>query len=387
MSFWIFAGALGLIVTAALLVPLLRGGAVAGRRGDYDVNVYKDQLAELERDAGEGRIKQSELGSARLEIQRRLLAAAADTDNPSTASANAKWPLIGTAVAIPVLAVLFYLQHGKPGTPDFPLAARPSQQEVTADTDRAVTAMVQALEKRLNQEPNDPRGWVLLGRSFAAMGDMAKAADAMGRAVPMTDRDPAILADWAELRLMARDGAFTEDIFNDFVEARQRDPALPKPWFYIGLDRAQAGDLKEAAQIWTDLLTISPPDVPYLDAVRQKISEAAADGNFDAAVLQPTEIAKRIAADIAKANAEAAQTAPAPAAPGPSADDVKAAEQMSTEDRAAFIRSMVERLASRLEEEPNDPAGWERLIRAYEVLGETEKAEQARARLKAVQGN
>ena len=64
-----------------------------------------------------------------------------------------------------------------------------------------------------------------------------------------------------------------------------------------------------------------------------------------------------------------------------------AAGQMSNQDRQAFIRSMVERLAGRLAENPNDPEGWQRLIRAYEVLGETAKAAEAKAKLKALPGN
>jgi len=77
----------------------------------------------------------------------------------------------------------------------------------------------------------------------------------------------------------------------------------------------------------------------------------------------------------------------APVAPGPTREQMKAAGEMSPEDRMALIQSMVDRLAEKLEENPNDRMGWERLIRAYEVLGDTEKAEAAKARLEALPVN
>lgn len=382
MTFWIAAAAICVVVALALLAPLRRKAPLTASRRDYDVNVYKDQLKELEREAAEGRIAESELAAARTEIQRRLLAAdASDTGSAETSSRTGRLPIIAAAVAAPLAAVVMYATIGTPGMPDFPLSERPDVAGDATDNDRTMVSLTQALEARLQQQPDDPRGWILLARSYMTMGNDAKAIGAFERALALTDRAPDILADWAELSLMQRNGEFTEEIFMAFVEARQKDPSLPKPWFYIGLDRAQGGQYQEAAQIWTDLLFISAPEAEYALAVREKIAQAAADGGFDAATLQPTEVAQLIAREL-----ERGSEAPEATAPGPTREDVEAAGEMSAEDRAAFIRSMVDRLAARLEENPNDPAGWQRLIRAYEVLGETDKAEEARARLEAVQG-
>lgn len=378
--FWGAALAISLAVVLALLASLRSKARRDATRRDYDVNVYKDQLKELEREAADGRIAESELAAARTEIQRRLLAAdASDTEADKPSSAG-RVPLISAAIAAPAAAVVLYATLGTPGMPDFPLAERAGLSTDATEADKAMVSLTQALEGRLQQQPDDPRGWILLARSYSTLGNADKAIEAFERALPLTNRAPDVLADWAELNLMKRDGQFTEEIFMAFVEARQKDPSLPKPWFYIGLDRAQGGQYREAAQIWTDLLFISPPEADYVPAVREKVAQAAADGGFDAASLEPSDVAKMVAREIAR-NSQPPETQ----APGPTREDVEAAGEMSAEDRAAFVRSMVDRLAARLEENPNDPAGWQRLIRAYEVLGENEKAAEARARLEAVQ--
>lgn len=383
MIFWIVAGVVAVVTVGVMLVPLRRADAVAPTRGAFDVNVYKDQLKELEREAAEGRVAESELAAARLEIERRLLAAADTKDAGDGAPKSVgRLPLIGAVVAAPLAAVVLYGALGTPGMPDFPLSERPDISGEAADANKAMESLVATLETRLLQQPDDPRGWVLLGRSYATIGNVDKAVAAFAKALPLTERAPEILTDWAELSLMQREGAFSEEIFNAFVEARQKNPALPKPWFYIGLDRAQAGNYKDAAQTWTDMLAISPADAEYTQAIKEKIATAATDGGFDAQTLKPSDVAQRIADEIARATAEAEA-----AQPGPSQADVEAASEMPAEDRSAFIRAMVERLATRLEEDPNDPAGWERLMNAYNVLGETEKAEAAKARLQQLQGN
>ena len=389
MMFWLFAGLLALAIFLVLLLPLLSGARSSVSRAEYDINVYKDQLVELEKDAADGRIGQSELAAARLEIQRRLLAADEEASRliPKR-SKGGSLPIIMTAVTVPVLAFAFYNETGSPEIPNFPLAERTDIQTANEDTGQAPMAeLARSLEERLLENPDDRRGWVLLGRTYATIGDPRKAAAAFQKAVPLSNRHPEVLADWAEARLMARSGEFTTEIFAGFIEAREKDPTLPKPWFYIGLDKAMGDDLEGAAQIWTDLLAIVPENALFSDAVREQIARAAEQGGFDAADLKPSETAKNIALGMKSSLPENSSASSSPAAPGPTQEQMKAAGEMSAEDRMAFIQSMVNRLAEKLEENPNDRTGWERLIRAYEVLGDTEKEQAAKARLEALSAN
>ncbi|MEX2310991.1 MAG: c-type cytochrome biogenesis protein CcmI, partial [Rhodospirillales bacterium] len=275
--FWLLAGLLSVIVTVWLLVPLLQAHLTDASRAEYDINVYRDQLAELDRDVALGRIAGAEADAARLEIQRRLLSAGDEAERPARPSARStRLPVIITVLAVPVLALAFYYETGSPSVPDFPLAARTDIRTPARATDEQSTMrdLAGQLEERLRQNPDDAKGWVLLGRTYATIGNARKAAAAYARATVLTERRPEVLADWAEARLMALDGTFTPEIFADFLEARDRDPQLPKPWFYIGLDKAMGGDLEGAAQTWTDLLAITPKDAPFAEAVRAQIARA-----------------------------------------------------------------------------------------------------------------
>ena len=127
---------------------------------------------------------------------------------------------------------------------------------------------------------------------------------------------------------------------------------------------------------------IAGEDTGIHDAVRDQIARADAEGGFDVSELKPSETALKIAAGRPSAPATDSQTSGV--APGPSRAQIEAAGEMSPEERMAFIRSMVERLAGKLAENPDDIAGWERLVRAYGVLGETDKAIAAQTRLDAL---
>jgi len=158
---------------------------------------------------------------------------------------------------------------------------------------------------------------------------------------------------------------------------KKQDPADPRPYFYIGLERQQKDDLQGAVNEWAELLNHSPSNAPWVGEVQGRISQLVAKGGIEnpkIVLLAPTPMA-------APENTQQQSTAP-----GPTQQQIQDAQKMDAGDQQAMIRSMVERLAGRLKENPDDLEGWVRLERAYQVLGETEKALGAQkeiARLKA----
>ncbi len=230
----------------------------------------------------------------------------------------------------------------------------------------AVRALARALESR----PNDVEGWALLGRSYVGLQQFPEAVDALGRAHALAPDRADIAASYGEARVAAADGRVTDEARSVFAGVLAADPREPRARFYLGLAKAQGGDVRGALQDWVDLVALSPADAPWLAAVREQIARAAGELGVDVASLSPS--------------AEAEALGGAPAGPGPGAGDIEAARQMTPEDRGRMIRSMVERLATRLEASPDDREGWLRLARAYDVLGETDKAAEARARAAAL---
>ncbi|MEQ8666912.1 MAG: c-type cytochrome biogenesis protein CcmI [Rhodospirillales bacterium] len=362
--------ALAVVVIAILCVPLLGPRRFGEQRPQFDIGVYRDQLRELERDIERGLLNPDQAGQARAEIERRLLAADARRQAGSgyRGSRKATAMVLLAAPLIPAAAVALYTVLGTPDLPDMPYAERPDVVPEMSDTD--IADAIGRLEDRLRTSPDDAEGWALLGHSLATVGRFADARDALMRAYELT-KDPYLRADAAEAAISAKDNVIGAADLAAFEALHATDPFEPKSRFYIGLAALQDGRTVDAMQEWIDLIVVSPVDAPWLDAVRQQVLGLADETGTDVATLKPSDEALALAQS-------------ASAMPSPSAEDIRNAEDMTPEERMAFIRSMVERLAERLEANPDDREGWLRLARAYEVLGETEKAASALERAQAV---
>jgi cytochrome c-type biogenesis protein CcmH len=388
---WVVMAVLTAGALVPVLMPLLRRVQAASRRADYDIAVYRDQLGEVERERERGVLSADEVAAATTEIERRILAAA-DAEEVSTLEErpprDKRLAAALIAVAVPVGAVALYLNVGSPGLPDQPLAERRAtgnpSQGASQDAQGAggMARMAERLAQRLLKNPNDFNGWKLLGRSYLEMQRYADAADTYRRALEVGGERPGIAADYAEALVFAADGVVTPKALDIFTTLADADPLNPRARYYLGLAQAQGGDVRGALQAWVDLRALSPPAAPWLVAVERQIVAAARDLGIDAAEIAPSPAARELAKSVPAAQPQmpAARQADAP---GPTGDDVEAAAGMSAAERADMIRTMVERLARRLEKEPGDIEGWRRLARAYEVLGEKEKAAEARRRAAA----
>ncbi|MEQ8195707.1 MAG: c-type cytochrome biogenesis protein CcmI [Rhodospirillales bacterium] len=382
MMLWVLIGGLTVCALAILLVPVWRAGhRHAAARADYDLAVYRDQLEELERDKERGVLSDREYAAAVLEVQRRLLAASAGRDGSArdggaaagTAPRRRLAVVATVAVLLPAGAFATYALLGSPAVPDYPFAAREAGKQVLAGQN--MEALLERLQARLDRQPNDIRGWFLLGRSSMSLGKYDQAVQAYKKAIALGANDPDLAIDYAEALTAAAGSTIPEEARKIFADAVVNQPLNTKARYYVGLAQAQRGDLRGALQTWIDLKAISPEGAPWRIMVEGQIARAGREAGIDPATIEPSEAVR----DLMRAD-----KGPDSAPRGPTAEDVKAASQMSSAERAAFIRSMVERLAARLKDNPNDRAGWMRLARAYEVLGEKEKAKAARERANAL---
>ena len=175
---------LTLVVVASVVIPLVRKSRPAPVRAAFDRAVYRAQLAELERDVTRGVIKREEAASARLEVERRLLASAAGKETAAPPSVTGPVLAVVLALAIPAVASLVYLTRGSPGLPDRPQAAaqapsQPAQGDAANVPGHAdFAAAVVKLEQQLKEHPEDTEKWLLLARSQAEIGNWQKSADA-----------------------------------------------------------------------------------------------------------------------------------------------------------------------------------------------------------------
>ena len=362
---WIVILVLAAIAAAVLIVPLLRGKSAAAPRAVYDREIYRDQLAELERDRARGLIDATEAEAAHTEIARRMLATERE-DGETAAKSSARPLAIAAAVAVPILALAIYVALGSPHIPDAPFASRVASDD-GAKAHAELTQRVTALSQRLQQNTDDVEGWHLLARSLTALGRYSEAATAWRQVVRLSGGDPAANSSLGETLVQAANGVVTPEAREIFERVRTAAPFDARAMFYLGLAEAQAGNGAAALQIWTDLAALSPENAPWLPTLREQMRRTAAEARIDPATIKPSEAVQRLAADR-------------PAPRGPNAADVEAMQRMAPEDRQKAIRSMVDSLAARLEAQPNDVDGWRRLGRARLVLGERDKAKVAYAK-------
>jgi cytochrome c-type biogenesis protein CcmH len=338
---------LALMTAAAVFVvlwPLGRARLAAATGGD--LAVYRDQMRELERDRSAGLIGASEADAARVEISRRLLAAA-DAQGPAPSATAAPWrrrfTAVAALVALPLGAVALYLALGFPNLPDQPLAARNNGPE-----NRSLASMLAQVEDHLERNPRDGRGWEVLGPVYMRLGRFDDAVRARRNVLRLLGPSAAREGDLGEALAAAANGVVTAEAKGAFDRALALDARDARARFFVGLAAQQDGKENEAAAIWRDLLAQAPADAPWTHVVSQSLAR------------------------LGTSSAEAA-------APGPSAADVAAAADMSGEARAKMVRGMVERLAERLARDGSDLDGWVRLVRAYMVLDEPDRARGAAA--------
>ena len=371
MLFALAAAFLTALAVAAVLIPVLRRHRRGPSRADYDLTVYRDQLRELESDRARGLMSKEQVGAARTEIERRMLRASRGRDAaqvagaPNVAEAADARPrapsvwqrraaVLGLGLCIPALAAGVYASLGTPGLPGRPFAEveRPVAPEATV---AALDEPVERLAARLESEPDNLDGWLLLGRSYIVLQRYREAAHALRQAAALSGRDPEVLAMLGEAIVWANDGMVVPEavgIFRQVLETRPQDPAAR---FHLALARAQAGAVREAYDMWLALAAETPADAPWRRDLEGLIRQAA-----DVLGAEPGVVPRGPAV--------------AEAPDGPTAEDMAAASEMTPDERMAMIRGMVESLAARLEEDPDDPEGWRRLARSYTVLGEPEKA-------------
>ncbi len=379
---WSLIGLISLVVCAIVIWTLTRRDSQRGDlRADFDLTVYKDQLAEVDRDRDRGVLSEDQAAAARTEIERRILALAAtaeadDETQPESQGFSATSLLV--ALAVPTAALAMYVTLGAPMVPNVPYVQRniAAEQKALADQRRAgeMNDLAERLAERMAKEPDNLQGWMLLGRSYSALNRDQDAVGAMRKAFELAPFNPSVLVQYAEVLIVANKNTVSEQAKSMLERALGQDRRNPRARYYLALALAQAKNVRGALQGWIDLAALAGPDAPWLASVHQQIAAAAKDLGVDPATIKPSAEARALGPPAA-----------APNIPGPSREDVERARKMTAQDRTEMIRGMVQRLADRLEESPDDPDGWRRLAEAYRVLGEDQKAADAEARAQAAE--
>lgn len=373
-AFWAAAGGIGLAVAALFLLALRRARAEIAAAADFDLKVYRDQLAEIDRDLARGTLPPEEADRLRTEVSRRLL----DADRHSQ-SASRQGSTSGIAIAAVLIFILIgssywvYLRLGAPGYPDLPLATRfamseemranrPSQIQmeeqasatrpapIEPDADFAV--LMDRLRQAVADRPDDARGLELLASNEARLGNLTAAREAMEallrvRGTSATAEDHAALA---ELMIMAAGGLVSPEAEEQLTQALTLDARNGTARYYYGLMAAQVGRFDRTFALWRPLLDEGPADAPWIAPIRAQIEDVAMRAGVQFTLPET--------------------------APGPDGAAIAAAEDMSPEDRQAMIEGMVAQLGERLATDGGPVEDWARLISSLSVLNRMDEAQE-----------
>lgn len=383
MSFWIITLLLALSVSLLLALALLRGSRMrsASDSEGYDVQVYRDQLAEVERDLARGVIGPEDAERVRTEVSRRILAADAEKRGARTASEAAptlSWAMAAVLVAVVVAGSFFlYRDLGAPGYGDLSLerrvamaeelrASRPDQataeasvpdQPAPANLTEEYKNLVAELRETVASRPDDLTGQSLLARHEAASGNFEAAYAAQKRVIALKGEDAGSedFTYLADMLILAAGGYVSPEAEDALEKALSLAPRNGAAQYYWGLMMVQTGRPDQAFRIWNSLLRQSPADAPWIPPIREQITRVAREAGVN--FTMPPE----------------PQTGGTQLR-GPSAEDVEATRDMTPEDRQAMIEGMVQGLAARLADEGGPPEEWARLISALGVLGDLDQA-------------
>lgn len=377
-GFFLSAIAMAVMVGVVLLQALRRASAATKPDGAEDLIIYRDQLAEVDRDLARGVLPLEEAGRLRTEVQRRILdAGRAQPALPNSAPSH---PAIGAFVVVLALVVsgALYLSLGAPGYPDLPIADRlanadaayqnrPSQDTLEAalpaftppaDADKITLDVIDQLRAAVAKNPDALQGQIYLSQQEANLGNYPAARKAQEAVIRLKGAQ-ASADDYANLGVMmiyAAQGTVSPQAEAALTQTLQRTPTHPAARFYMGLMAAQVGRPDKTFPLWKALLDEGPDTAPWIAMISERLP------------------------DIADAAGIAYQ---APDVKGPSAGDMANAAQMSPEDRQKMIEGMVGGLESRLMAEGGVIEDWTKLINALGVLNAPDRVKAAYAKAQA----
>ncbi len=349
MILWFIFALMTAAAIFGVLWPLGRKAKTVG--GGSDLLVYKDQLQEIDRDRAAGLIGEAEAEAARLEVSRRLIAAADAKPAAATPGLAPRSPWRRRAAVIAALVILpfgapgLYVALGSPNIPGEPAFARVN----TPQGNQSIASLVSKVEEHLAHNPDDGSGWEVIAPVYMRLGRFDDAVGARKKSLALNGDTATREADLGEALAAAANGVVTADAKAVFERAVARDPHEVKARYFLGLAAAQDGNSDQAAAIWRSLLADAPAGASWVKFVREALARMTS---------APVSVA------------------------GPNSNDVAAAADMSEDARRDMVRGMVARLADRLHNNGADVEGWLRLVRSYVVLGDRDQAKSAAAEAK-----
>ncbi|MGH9970300.1 MAG: c-type cytochrome biogenesis protein CcmI [Pyrinomonadaceae bacterium] len=280
MIFWLVCAVFVAIALAFVLPPLLPGaGKKAHDAGQKEANiaVYRDQIAELTTDLGNGLISREQYEQDRVEMERRMLddvASSSEGKRKAKPEREGRRAVYLVALGLPVLAVAIYLRIGNPNATSTTVPSQPATTASGEVSQQRIEANVAALARRLEQNSNDVQGWIMLARSYTALAKYKEASQAYARATALKTDDADLWADYAFVLATANGEKLAGEPTEIIAKALKLDPENPKALELAGIAAFEVKDYKRAIDYWQKLMNKLSPNSEEALSLSQRIQEA-----------------------------------------------------------------------------------------------------------------
>ena len=285
--FWSLAAVMTMVALLFLLPPLLRKRELSAvSRDELNIEVIRQQLAELDTDLEAGKLDKAQYGAARADLEQELLYDLARTDPASRTARSGRWATLLIIPALPLCAVLLYQQLGSVELIDRLQQARSSQPppvQQQAQSAASIDEMVAKLAERLQQQPDDLKGWVMLARSYTILKRYSEAEDAYANALRLGGENANLLADYADATVMANNGRFNDKAGELLTRVLELDPGNLKGLWLAGHWKNQSGDYAAALDYWQQAAAKLPPGGEDAAVIAEQISSVQAKLGITAA--------------------------------------------------------------------------------------------------------
>ncbi|MES9970405.1 MAG: c-type cytochrome biogenesis protein CcmI [Candidatus Thiodiazotropha sp.] len=299
--FWIIIAGFTLLAMAFVALPLMRKQVASGITSDeLNLAVFKQQLAELDSDLASGMLDQARYDAARRDLEKELLSDVAEDSQQGEGKSSGQVMAL-TALAIPLAALLLYLFIGSPEIIQR-LASQPAGMP-TASTQSSpqggstqnlppMEELVKRLAAKLQEQPDNLEGWIMLGRSYMAMNDASAAINAFERAMEISDENIGLLLAYAEAIAANNGNDFTGRAAPMVEKAFHLEPKNPNVLWIAGILAYQRADFQGAFDRWSELRGMLKPQSAELESVNSALDDVRSQLGLPAEEPELPSIAK-----------------------------------------------------------------------------------------------
>ncbi|MDH3986562.1 MAG: c-type cytochrome biogenesis protein CcmI [Gammaproteobacteria bacterium] len=277
--FWSLAAVMMMVALLFVLPPLLRQRRTATvSRDELNTKVIREQFAELEADLAIGKLDRAQYDAARKDIERELLydLDSGESEQPNKPERSGRWITLLLIPAIPLCAVLLYQIMGSAELIDRPQPAPTAQQSPASPPPGSIEEMTAKLAARLQQQPDDLKGWVMLARSYTIMKRYSEAENAYANALRLGGENVDLLTDYADSMVMADGGVFNDESGALLSRALELDPGNIKGLWLAGHWKNQSGAYTEALDYWQQAAAQLPADSKDAAVINEQIGQLQA---------------------------------------------------------------------------------------------------------------